>query len=137
MRGSHPHEPKESAMLEQAEVMATVAVRDLARARAFYEGKLELQPQSAEAQMASYRCGGATLLVYQSQFAGTNQANAATFGFRSGLAEAVRALQARGVRFEQYDLPETVREGAIHRGHGRSAAWCKDPDGNILCLAEG
>jgi catechol 2,3-dioxygenase-like lactoylglutathione lyase family enzyme len=124
-------------MLEQAEVMATAAVRDIARARGFYEGKLGLQPQSGEAQMASYRCGGGTLLIYQSQFAGTNQATAATFGLRSGLVELVQGLQAKGVRFEQYDLPDTVREGAIHRGQGRSVAWCKDPDGNILCFAEG
>jgi catechol 2,3-dioxygenase-like lactoylglutathione lyase family enzyme len=124
-------------MFEQAEVMATVAVRDIGRARAFYEGKLGLQAQSSEERMASYRCGGGTLLVYESSFAGTNQATAATFGFRSALVEAVAALEAKGVRFEHYELPGTVREGAIHRGHGRSVAWCKDPDGNILCLAEG
>jgi len=124
-------------MLDNADVMATAAVRDIARARAFYEGKLGLQPQTSEAHMASYRCGGGTLLIYESQFAGTGQATAATFGFRTGLVEAVRALEAKGVRFEHYDLPETVREGAIHRGHGRSVAWCKDPDGNILALAEG
>jgi catechol 2,3-dioxygenase-like lactoylglutathione lyase family enzyme len=124
-------------MLDKAEVMATAAVRDIARARAFYEGKLGLEPQTSEAMMASYRCGGGTLLLYESQFAGTNQATAATFGFKSGLEEAVKALEGRGVRFEHYELPETVREGAIHRGHGRTVAWCKDPDGNILCLAEG
>ncbi|MCG2593661.1 VOC family protein [Ramlibacter sp. XY19] len=123
--------------MDNADVMATAAVRDLGRARAFYEGKLGLEPQATEENMASYRCGAGTLLIYESGFAGTNQATAATFGFRSGLVEAVRALEGKGVRFEHYDLPETVREGAIHRGHGRSVAWCKDPDGNILCFAEG
>ena len=124
-------------MFDQADVMATASVRDIARARAFYEGQLGLEPQTSEARMASYRCGAGTLLIYESAFAGTNQATAATFGFRSGLVEAVRALEAKGVHFEHYDLPDTVREGAIHRGHGRSVAWCKDPDGNILALAQG
>jgi catechol 2,3-dioxygenase-like lactoylglutathione lyase family enzyme len=124
-------------MLDKAEVMATAAVRDIARARAFYEGKLGLKPQANETMMATYRCGGGTFLVYVSEFAGTNQATAATFGFQSGLVEAVKALETAGVRFEHYELPDTVREGAIHRGHGRSVAWCKDPDGNILCFAEG
>ena len=48
----------------------------------------------------------------------------------------MQALRGKGVRFEHYELPETVREGDIHRGHGRSVAWCKDPDGNILCFAQ-
>ena len=124
-------------MLNESEVMATVAVRDVAKARAFYEGKLGLQPATQEPGMVEYRCKGSTLLVYQSEFAGTNQANAATFSIASGIEEEVAALQAKGVTFEQYDLPDTVREGVIHRGHGRSVAWCKDPDGNILNLAQG
>jgi catechol 2,3-dioxygenase-like lactoylglutathione lyase family enzyme len=124
-------------MLKDAQVMATVAVRDLAQARRFYEGQLGLSPDGpGEEAMAAYRCGGALLLVYESQFAGTNRATAATWAIASGLEELVRSLQAKGVTFEQYDLPDTVREGVIHRGGGRSVAWCKDPDGNILCFAQ-
>lgn len=49
-------------MLNESEVMATVAVRDLAPARAFYdEGKLGLQPATQEPGMAAYRCKGSTL----------------------------------------------------------------------------
>lgn len=124
-------------MLNNAEVMATVAVRDIARARAFYEDKLGLHPTGGEPHMVAYRCGGATLLVYESTFAGSNQANAATFSIASDIEQVVHALQAQGVRFEQYDLPDTVRDGPLHKGHGRTVAWCKDPDGNILCLAQG
>jgi hypothetical protein len=52
-------------MLKDCEAMATVAVRDAGKARAFYEGKLGLVPTGpAEPGMAAYRCGGATLLVY-------------------------------------------------------------------------
>jgi hypothetical protein len=93
---------------------------------------------ATEPGMAMYRCGGAPLLVYQSQYAGTNQATSVTFGIGSGLEDIVQALKARGVQFLHYDdLPGTVREGDIHVGHGRRVAWCKDPDGNILNFAQG
>lgn len=124
-------------MLKDCEVMATVAVRQLARARAFYEGKLGLQPAESEPQMVTYRSGGATLMVYESQFAGTNKATAATWNVPGGLEQMVRELKAKGVVFEHYDdLPDTTRDGDIHRSGGISVAWCKDPDGNILNLAQ-
>src|SRR5688500_15144784 len=98
-------------MLKDAQVMATVAVRDIARARTFYEGKLGLQVEEpAEPQMTAYRSGGSTLLLYESQYAGTNQATAATWNIAGGLEQLVAALQAKGVTFEHYDLPDTVRE---------------------------
>jgi len=126
-------------MLKDSQVMATVAVSDMARARAFYEGKLGLVPERPmEEGMAAYRCGPSVLMVYVSQFAGTNRATSATWNIPAGLEALVRDLQAKGVPFEQYDnLPGTVREGVIHRSGGRVVAWCKDPDGNILNLAQG
>jgi hypothetical protein len=39
------------------------------------------------------------------------------------------------VTFEQYDLPDTTREGDITVAGDLRAAWFKDPDGNILSLA--
>jgi len=125
-------------MLKDAQVMATVAVRDMAAARDFYERKLGLSPEGpVEDEMAVYRCGGSLLLLYVSQYAGTNQATAATWDVGAGLEPLVQALQAKGVTFENYDLPETVRDGAIHRSGGRAVAWCKDGDGNILAFAQG
>jgi hypothetical protein len=44
----------------------------------------------------------------------------------------VRALKAKGVTFEHYDMPDTKREGDIHVSGDMKAAWFKDPDGNIL-----
>lgn len=124
-------------MLNRFDVTATVAVKDLARARAFYEGLLGLQPaEPPEPEMLALRSGGSVLMVYESAYAGTNQANAATWQVER-IDELVAGLRQRGVRFEHYDLPGMVREGDIHRQGGRSVAWCKDPDGNILCLAQG
>ena len=125
-------------MLDRFDVMATIAVKDLARAREFYEGKLGLQPAGpAEPGMVPLRSGATTLLLYESSFAGTNQANAATWNVQGDLAALVKGLRARGVPFEHYDMPGMVREGDVHRQGGRSVAWCRDPDGNILCVANG
>jgi catechol 2,3-dioxygenase-like lactoylglutathione lyase family enzyme len=124
-------------MLGDKEAIATIAVKSVDVAKKFYEGTLGLKPTPMKEQgVLGYKSGKANLIVYQSQFAGTNKATAATWAV-DDLEGAVRDLKAKGVRFEQYDLPETSRQGEIH-GSGRTkAAWFKDPDGNILALVSG
>jgi hypothetical protein len=48
--------------------------------------------------------------------------------------DIVRALKAKGVTFEKYDLPETTRTGDVHVTGAQKAAWFKDPDGNIHAI---
>jgi catechol 2,3-dioxygenase-like lactoylglutathione lyase family enzyme len=125
-------------MLKDANVMATIAVKNLAAARAFYVDKLGLEPGDAsEPGVLSLRSGGTTLLVYESQYAGTNRATAATWIVGDELEGLVQALKGRGVPFEHYDLPETKRQGDIHVSGRTRVAWCKDPDGNILSFVNG
>jgi hypothetical protein len=50
------------------------------------------------------------------------------------LEQAVEALRKKGVTFEHYDLPGTVRKGEIHESGRIRNAWFKDPDGNIHAL---
>ena len=45
---------------------------------------------------------------------------------------AVEQLRNRGVRLEQYDLPEVKTEDAISTTGDLRDAWFRDPDGNIL-----
>ena len=67
-------------MLGDTDAVATVAVRDITAAAQFYEGKLGLKKlDSPEKQVLLYQSGGSRLLVYASQFAGTNQATAVTW----------------------------------------------------------
>lgn len=115
--------------------MATIAVRDMKTARRFYEGMLGLK-SSAEADEGAivYRSGNSNVLVYVSQYAGTNQATAATWDVGDALDEIVKDLKAKGARFEHYDLPGTKREGDIHQSGPVRNAWLKDPDGNILAF---
>ena len=120
-------------MLDEADVLATIAVRDLKQARKFYEEKLGLSPEGDgnEAGVVTYRSGNAKLLVYQSEFAGTNHATAATW-IVSDAEPVVAAIRAKGVRFEHYDLPGLTRQGDLHVAGSFKGAWLKDPDGNIL-----
>jgi catechol 2,3-dioxygenase-like lactoylglutathione lyase family enzyme len=125
-------------MLADKDAAANLAVKDLKAAQKFYEGTLGLKPVGREGEhLVAYRSGVATLLVYKSQYAGTNKATAVTWTVGAKLEEIVRALKAKGVAFEHYDLPGMTRKGDIHLAPGMGAAWFKDPDGNILCLVSG
>src|SRR5215213_6567343 len=130
-------EPGTNTGLENADAIATCAVKNLDTARRFYEDTLGLVPlPSAESGVLAYKSGRSSILVYQSQYAGTNQATAVTWAV-TDLEAAIEALKGKGVRFEHYDLPGTTRKGDVH-GSGRTkAAWFKDPDGNILALVSG
>ena len=122
-------------MLGDKTAYATLAVKDLASARKFYEGVLGLKAVHTEGSEAvTYQAGEARVLVYQSRYAGTNQATAVTWLVGNDLEKVVAALRERGAKFERYDLPGMTRQDDIHTGGGTRAAWLKDPDGNILAL---
>ena len=119
-------------MLSDNEAIAIVAVKDLKTAAEFYEGKLGLKEASREGEdLIGYRCGNSVLNVYRSEYAGTNKANAVTWAV-GDVEGVVRALKAKGVVFEHYDMPGMKLEDDIHIGGDMKVAWFKDPDGNIL-----
>lgn len=121
-------------MLGNTDALATVAVKDLTAAAAFYEGKVGLKKlESEEKEVLLYQSGNTRLLVYQSQFAGTNKATAATWAV-DDVDGQVRELRNKGIVFEHYDFPGVTREGDVHVSGKRRNAWFKDPDGNILSI---
>ncbi|HEY4882477.1 MAG TPA: VOC family protein [Myxococcales bacterium] len=125
-------------MLGSKDVMATIAVKDLQAAKKFYEGALGLKlADGGEPEALVYQSGSSRILVYQSRYAGTNQATAATWVIEDGMERIVQALKTKGVTFEHYDMPGMTREGDVHVGGNMKAAWFKDPDGNILALVSG
>lgn len=124
-------------MLGDNDAMATIAVKNLATARKFYEGKLSLKAVHTEGDQAvSYKSGKSQVLVYQSQYAGTNKATAATW-MVADVESLVKDLKAKGISFEHYDMPGVTRKGDIHMAGPLKNAWFKDPDGNILALVSG
>jgi len=121
-------------MFENTDAMATIAVKDVKAAAKFYEETLGLKPGVSEEQkVRAYRTGNSTILVYESSFAGTNKATAATWAV-DNVEKVVETLKNKGVRFEHYDMPGINRQGDIHVAGKRKNAWFKDPDGNILSV---
>jgi predicted enzyme related to lactoylglutathione lyase len=125
-------------MLEQARVAAVVPVSDVEAAIRFYGDTLGLRlterrndlPENREAE---FEAGDGTLLVYESVGAGQSRHTVA--GFRVDDIDAVvSSLRERGVVFEEYDLPDLKTENGIAAVGDVRAAWCKDPDGNILAV---
>lgn len=120
-------------MLGDMNVHASLPVTSVEEARKFYEGVLGLEETgfNEEGQAIMYRSGDTHVLVYVSEFAGTNEATAATWE-TNDVTAVVEALKNKGVTFEHYDVPGAILEGDIHRFGPMSTAWFKDPFGNIL-----
>jgi predicted enzyme related to lactoylglutathione lyase len=136
--GFTPH--KEDPMLTSASVTANIPAADLARARSFYADTLGLEPamELGDAGMLIYRTDGGTVFsVYQTEYAGQAGHTIAQFHVDDVEAEA-RALQAKGVALETYDMPGVEwDDGVASMGDMGKAAWFKDSEGNILCLDSG
>ena len=113
-----------------------LAVKDVARARRFYEETLDLEAVPGDMEdILQYRAGNSIFVVYPSQYAGTNKATALIWTVGDELDKEVEALKRKGVAFERYELPDTVRKGDIHVAGEIRNAWFKDPDGNIHALS--
>lgn len=121
-------------MLKDRNSSAIVAVTDLDRARAFYEGVLGLNLLSEEMSVLNFATGGTHLVVYRSDEAGSNCANAVVWGVGDEIETIVADLRGKGVRFEQYDMDGVQFADGLHRAGDFRMAWFKDPDGNILHL---
>lgn len=127
-------------MLKDRNSSAIVAVRDIARARTFYEDTLGLTLIGSDDQngVLSFRTGSTRLTVYRSDFAGTNKANAVTWDMQGDLLEVADDLRARGVALENYgDMPGMTFEDGVYSAGPVRLVWFRDPDGNILHLTEG
>jgi catechol 2,3-dioxygenase-like lactoylglutathione lyase family enzyme len=129
----------EQTMLARSRLAATFPVRDLKAAKRFYSDQLRLPlaAGSPKAGFLEYRAGGGTrLLVFRSRSGGKTGNTGATFSV-ANLDREMAALRARGVEFEEYDLPGCKTVDGVARMGGHRMAWVADPDGNLLALHEG
>lgn len=122
-------------MLGKADATPMLAVKDLDRARQFYEENLGLKEVDDFGEGFMLKSGDTQVSVYRSEFAGTNKATALTFDVED-IEDEVRALRDKGITFERYNLEGLTTKGDIYEGEGMKTAWFKDPDGNILSLIE-
>ena len=118
----------------------SIAVSDIGRAVAFYEGRLGLRAlwSGPSAKIADggrvYECGGGPALnVYQSVTAGATAATLATW-YVDDLDQIVDELTAAGVEFARYDGIVHDPKGITERAGGGRIAWFRDPDGNTFAV---
>lgn len=118
------------------QIAATLPASDIERTKAWYASILALEPTEITGSGdVWYDLDGSRLMLYESQFAGTNQATAATLRV-DDVGVTVGELQARGAVFEEYDYGDAFRtvDGIATSADGHKMAWLKDPDGNILSI---
>jgi catechol 2,3-dioxygenase-like lactoylglutathione lyase family enzyme len=126
-------------MLNTGTVTANIPAADLARAREFYADKLGITPAAEfDGVMLLYTTeGGSTFSVYATEYAGQAGHTIAQWHVDDVAAE-VKDLKAKGITFEQYDMPGVEwDDGVASMAEMGKAAWFKDSEGNILCLDEG
>jgi len=123
-------------MLKNSPIIPYIPVADLARARKFYEEKIGLSPKEVYAGGVIYECGGGSwVFMYPSAGAGTSKASTA-FWDVADVEKEVAQLKARGVVFEEYDLPGITMVNGIATGGGAKTAWFTDSEGNIMAISQ-
>lgn len=123
--------------LALAPMTTILPVRDLARARTFYERALGLSPVGAKPDgKFVFRCGNGALIALFPKAYGTKAEHTAASFEVDDIAAAIESLKSRGVRFHDYDLPGFRTVDHVCVLGSEKAAWFSDPEGNILCVHE-
>ena len=92
-------------MLQRSPMYAYIPAKDVARARQFYEQKLGFKPKQEVAGGVVYEFAEHTAcFLYPTPNAGTSKASQA-FWEVDDVEREVAELKARGVTFEEYDVP--------------------------------
>jgi catechol 2,3-dioxygenase-like lactoylglutathione lyase family enzyme len=130
-------------MLKAGRVATRLPAQDLDRARAFYAEKLGLEPTEEREGGLRYVCEGGEFALVES--AGSAAGDHTQRGWEVEDIEAtVRELRARGVVFEEYDLPGLTTVDGIaeiegnypSKGSGERGAWFRDSEGNMLGIGQ-
>ncbi len=123
-------------MLSDSSVTTMLPVKDMARARAFYEGCLGLTPGGLKPDgKFVYSVAGSTLALFPKP-EGT-KADHTAISFRvPDIAASIEELKRSGVVFEDYDFPGLKTVNHVCVLGAEKAAWFKDTEGNYLCIHE-
>jgi predicted enzyme related to lactoylglutathione lyase len=124
-------------MLQTSPMFAYIPVKDLARAREFYEKKVGLVAKAERAGGVVFEfANGTACFMYPTPNAGTSKASQA-FWQVDDVEREVKELQSRGVVFEEYDYPGLKTVNGIATGGGAKSAWFIDSEGNTMALIQG
>jgi catechol 2,3-dioxygenase-like lactoylglutathione lyase family enzyme len=123
-------------MLASSKMVGIVPTLDSKRAREFYEGKLGFQFISEDPFALVVRTGDTKLRISKVPKEFTPVAFT-ILGWEVQNIEAVVAwLKSRGVTCEKYAFVQDQELGIWTAPGGDKVAWFKDPDGNVLSVAQ-
>ena len=129
------------AILKNAPVFASFAVKDLDPSRQFYGRTLGLTLRE-DKEMGIFEIQSpdkSHVLVYPKPDHQPAVFTVLNLQVRD-IDEAVDALTSAGVKFEHYNTPDIKTDAkGVARGdkQGPSIAWFRDPSGNIVSVMEG
>jgi catechol 2,3-dioxygenase-like lactoylglutathione lyase family enzyme len=131
-------------VLDNGRVATRIPVQDLSRAREFYADKLGLEPSEERPGGLLYRCASGEFALFES--AGESSGTHTQMAWDVEDIEAtVAELKARGVEFEEVDVPglrtidgiaEVSGNYPSKGGKGERAAWFRDSEGNMFGIGE-
>jgi len=121
-------------MLGSLNIVAFVPTKDAEKARAFYEGVLGLRFVNDDGFALVFDANGIMVRVARAQF---TPAQFTILGWQvKEIEKVVAGLQAKGVKFERFGFFEQDELGIWTAPGGSKVAWFKDPDGNVLSVAQ-
>jgi predicted enzyme related to lactoylglutathione lyase len=124
-------------MISTAPITAILPVSDVDRARAFYAETLGLPDKGTSPDgNRMFAAGGGAMLALMKAEDGAQTSHTVLSFEVSDIGDEIRDLAARGVTFEDYDLPELKTVDHVAAMGAERAAWFKDTEGNFLCLHE-
>jgi catechol 2,3-dioxygenase-like lactoylglutathione lyase family enzyme len=122
-------------MLGTRSVTAFVATMEPERAKAFYQDTLGLPLVSDDPWALVFSAAGTVLRVQKVERHTPHPFTALGWSVPDVAAD-VAALASRGVRFERYEGMQQDAAGVWTSPSGAKVAWFKDPDGNVLSVAQ-
>jgi catechol 2,3-dioxygenase-like lactoylglutathione lyase family enzyme len=123
-------------MLKDSKAFSGFSAGDIPKAKEFYAGTLGLDVSESHGVPTLRLAGGNNVIIYPKPNHVPATFTVLNFPVKD-VDRAVDELTKRGVRFEQYNLPNLkTNEKAVMRGNGPTIAWFKDPAGNILSVIE-
>jgi catechol 2,3-dioxygenase-like lactoylglutathione lyase family enzyme len=122
-------------MLASGKMSGFLITKDYDKARAFFEGRLGFEFVSLDQFALVMRAGAHNIRISKSPSFTPLQST--VLGWEvADIAAVVKWLLSRGVATEKYPFVEDKELGIWNAPGGARVAWFKDPDGNVLSVAQ-
>ncbi|MCR6484392.1 VOC family protein [Amycolatopsis sp. OK19-0408] len=121
-------------MLTDATITTMLPVTDSERAGHFYADSLGLKQTGKGEDGTLYFAAGAGTIGLRLMPAGAQSENTALSFEVTDLSTEVKALEDRGVRFQDFEMEGLKTVAHIAELGAERAAWFNDSEGNVLCL---